>query len=280
MVERSERLAELLHDAILIAEQARDDGLLRHLHDAWLALRDWRQSNVPLQVDILAGRVFSRGLPVAFAPAELAVVIALALTDRGLSRDLLAEDLYPHAEPGSALNALKVNVHRIRRRTGLPGIIRYDTGRYALGSMVEVELPRLEAEFRRLQTTQWLDTESRSWLERLRQRVLDGRPTFMLEWPWFDETEQRLRDLGHDLTTFLAYDALRGENYQHALVLATELTQADRLDEDAAEIAIRAFLQAGNRTAAIIEYRRYASLRQREGEPRPSDDLRALVEQP
>ena len=102
----------------------------------------------------------------------------------------------------------------------------------------------------------------------------------MLEWPWFDDVERRLRDLGHDLTLVLARDALRQERYERAIDLALELVREDPLDEVAAEVAIRAFLLAGNRTAAVLEYRRYASTLRREADIRPSDDLRALVGDP
>ncbi len=99
----------------------------------------------------------------------------------------------------------------------------------------------------------------------------------MLEWPWFDETEQHLRQLGHDVTVLLARDALRRDHYERTIELASEIAREDPMDEAAAEIAIKAFLLAGNRTAAVLEYRRYASVLRREIDCRPSDDLRALV---
>jgi DNA-binding SARP family transcriptional activator len=99
----------------------------------------------------------------------------------------------------------------------------------------------------------------------------------MLEWPWFDDTEERLRKHGRELSTSLARDALHSENYQRALDLAAELVSDDPLDETAAELAIRACLLAGNRAAAILEYRRYASALRVELDSNPSSDLRALV---
>ena len=76
----------------------------------------------------------------------------------------------------------------------------------------------------------------------------------------------------------MARDALQQERYERAIDLAMELVREDPLDEVAAEVAIRAFLLAGNRTAAVLEYRRYASALRREIDSPPSDDLRALVD--
>lgn len=280
MIERTERLAQLLHDAILIAERSRERVVLSHLRGARLSLHDSVQTNVPIRVDLLSGRVFARGVPVPLSRAELAVVIALAINERGVPRETLAEDLYPDTELFSAANTLKVNVHRVRRRIDSPDVIQYVAGRYGLGECVDVELPRVEAELRHLRIQELLTAEQRDRLERLRQRVLDGRPAFVLEWPWFDGVERRLNDIGHDLTLVLARDALRQERYERAIDLALELVHEDPLDEVAAEVAIRAFLLAGNRTAAVLEYRRYASTLRREADIRPSDDLRALVGDP
>ncbi len=276
MIQRTERLAELLQDAILIAEQSRDRGVLRHLRGARLSLEEAVPNDAPVKLDLLSGRVFLRGVPVAISRAELAVLIALSLNERGVPRETLADELYPHTDAAAAANTLKVNVHRVRRRVGSSDAIRFSGGRYTLGEIVDVELPRIEAELRRLQLDESLPEERCDRLERLRQRILDGRPAFVLEWSWFDDVEQRLRELGREIALILARDALRKDRYERAIDLATELVQEDPLDEIAAEVAIRAFLSAGNRTAAVLEYRRYASARRRE-DGLGADGLRALV---
>ncbi|HEV2606552.1 MAG TPA: BTAD domain-containing putative transcriptional regulator [Xanthomonadaceae bacterium] len=270
-------MAQLLHEAILVAERTRDRTVLRHLRGARLSLHESFDTDVPIRVDIISGRVFARGLPIAFSRAELAVVIALALNERGVPSELLAEDLYPNADITAAANTLKVNVHRVRRRAGSHNVIRHADGRYRLGETIDVDLPRAESELRCLRLGRCLTSEARDRMERLRRRVLEGRPAFILQWSWFDETEQRLRELGRELTLLLARDALDEEHYQRALELVAELGREDPLDEVAAEIAIRAFLLAGDHAAAVLHYRRYASVLQREINSRPSEDLRALV---
>jgi DNA-binding SARP family transcriptional activator len=253
--DRIARLAGLLHEAIRIAEIGRHDVVLRQLREARASLQG---PSGPIQVDLLAGRVLDRGVPVAFSPAELAVVIALALNNRGTSRELLAEDLYPHADPVDAANTLRVNVHRVRHRIGSKDLIRYDAGRYVLGDAVDVELVRFEGELRHIPLDRPLTTEQVAALGLVRHRVLAGRPEFVLAWPWFDEAERRLRELGRDLTLILARDALRKKCNERAIDLAMELVHEDPLDEVSSEFALRALLDTGNRTAAGLEYHRYA----------------------
>ncbi|MDB5073079.1 MAG: DNA-binding transcriptional activator of the family [Candidatus Eremiobacteraeota bacterium] len=142
---------------------------------------------------------------------------------------------------------------------------------------MDVELPRLEATVRRAQFDDDALAEAREQLESTRHRLTLGRPQFMLDWEWFEPTEQRLLDLTRDVTTILAQDALRNERYQRAIELAGDLTLEDPLDEVAPEIAIRAFLLAGNRAAAILEYRRYSSTLKREIDAPPPDGLTALI---
>lgn len=277
MIDRTERLAQLLHDAILVAEASKERSVLRHLRGARSSLNDAEGANIPMRVDLLSGRVFARGFPVALSRAELAVVVALALNERGIPREALADDLYPAADPRGALDAVKMNIFRARRRVGSPELIRYNAGRYSLGDNVVVEFFRIEREVRRIRSGGTLNDESRDRLDRLRQRIVDGRPAFMLEWSWFDDTERRLRGLANEITIVLAHDALHQEHYQRATELAAELVREDPLDEIAVEIAIRACLLAGNRTAAVLEYRRYSTVLSHEINSHPSADLRALI---
>ena len=278
MIERAEQLEQLLHDAILLADAPRDNAVARHLRSARLSLHELQRGELVL-IDVLSGRVFSNGMPVALAPSELALVFALAMHGRaGAPREMLAEDLYPGSSLENALSSMKVTVHRLRRRVGRHDVIRYVDRRLVLGERVSVELQQIEKDVHAALLRDTLDDPQRDRFARLRQRMLDGRPAFLLAWPWFDECESRVRGLAEQLSLVLARDALRRENYQDAVDYASDLMRTDPLDESAAEIAIRAFLLAGDRTAAILEFRRYASFLRREGDSRPSPSLRALVD--
>ncbi|HYW54011.1 MAG TPA: BTAD domain-containing putative transcriptional regulator [Dongiaceae bacterium] len=281
MIDRAVRLDQLLHDAILLADGPRDDAVARHLRSARLSLHEMQRSQDLVVVDVLSGRVFSNGLPVPLARTELALMFALALHGpAGAPREVLAEDLYPGHPLEGALPALKVIVHRVRRRIGCHSVIRHAHRRLALGERVQLELPEIEKDVHAALVSPALDDLQRERFSRLRHRMLDGRPTFLLEWPWFDDCETRVRDLSEQISVVLARDALRREAYQEAVDYASDLTRSDPLNESAAEIAIRALLLAGDRIAAILEYRRYASVLRREVDSRPPQSLRELVDGP
>ena len=279
MVERTARLAELLKDAILMAEERPEPDLLTHLREAQSRLRVADEASAPVLVQLVSGRVFLQGLPIALRPRELALVIALALHERGVHRDILKEDLYPELDGHSAVNALKVLVHRVRRRIGCMDVIRFDAGTYRFGDTVAVDLPFIENRLRRFSVANGIEADERDEIVRLRNRLLDGRPAFVLEWEWFDDVERRLRDMARDVGVILGYDALRREQYQRAIDLATELAREDPLDEVATEIAIKGLMLAGNRTAALLEYRRFMSVLRREGAPEPSREIRDLFDE-
>lgn len=281
MIERVERLEQLLHDAILLAENIAENPVARHLRCARLSLGEMRGTHDGVTVDILSGRVLAAGVPVALSRSELALVLALAVHGRsGASRELLADDLYPGSPLEAAFRSMKVTVHRVRRRIGSHDVLRCLDGGLMLGERVTVELPHIERDVHAALTTDGIDSEQRDRFEHLRQRMLDGRPAFLLDWPWFDECEARVRELGEKISLVLARDALKREQYQRAVDYATDLLHTDPLNESAAEIAIRAFLLAGDRTAAVLEYHRYATVLRREIDSRPSSSLRALVDEP
>jgi DNA-binding SARP family transcriptional activator len=281
VIDRHERLAVLLEDAVAIAEESNEPALLAYLAAARRAVGEWAEANRPVTVDLLAGRLTLAGAPLRLTQGEFALVAALALNGRGIGREVLAEDLYPGVSPRRAMNALKVYVYRVRRRVGHSNVIRSGGGRYALGNSVDVELFRLESKVRRLRLDDdALSTDTRDGLDRLQRRLSDGRPQFMLDCEWFAETERRICELTRDVTLVLARDALRRGDPGRALALAGDLSHEDPLDEAAPEITIRACLSAGNHLAARCEYERYAGVLRRELRSTPSELLRKLLAEP
>ena len=277
MIEHTVSLADLLRDAIRLAEESSGDAVLRQLRGARMALDD-AASCGPLQVDLFATRVLLRGLPIGLSRSEIAVVFALCLKEHGFSRDELAELLYPGMEYECAANRVKVNIHRARRRIGMTDAICFAAGRYVLGDNTHPELPQLEAQARMLRMHGIPDDVTRARLERTRQRALQVRPPFVLQWAWFESLERRIQDLGHDIGVILARDALNRNRYERAIEIAAELTQEDPLDEAGAELAIRGFLLAGDRAAAVLAYRRYASTVERELDTSPAE-LKMLIDE-
>jgi len=75
----------------------------------------------------------------------------------------------------------------------------------------------------------------------------------------------------------LATDALGRSGPQDALALAHEMIAYDPCDEPAREIAIRAYLQLGDRAAALRHFRQYRDTLQSELQCEPSSSLLELV---
>jgi DNA-binding SARP family transcriptional activator len=223
-------------------------------------------------VDVLSGQVFSAGERLALSPSQIAVLVILGLKGGRLHRDELAEELYGEAEPRNAVNSLKVAVHRVRRRVGRPDVIRYREGRYEISDWVSVDVPRLSSIPR-----ETLSPAELQALEVLRARLRSGRPSFMLDWSWFDDTERLLRDVEHDITVTLAHHALRSRRHDAAIEFAEDLVRDDPLDESAVEIVLRAFIGLGNSELAAAHYRRYALRISRETDSVPSEELQRLV---
>ena len=208
------------------------------------------------------------------SPALLAVVCALAAHPRGLAQDSLSELLRPEVE-NDPRRALRVYVHRLRRRIGLRDVVRFANGRYVLGPMVDVDFQDVEADIRRARRAV-LSEEDRCRLESYATRFSYGRPPCVARWDWFEPIEEHMRRLARDVDVILARDALLAGNVDRALTLAHRLSVDDPLDEDAQEIAIRAS-PGGGSCRCDFQYRRYRELLQRELDEEPSTTLRRLV---
>jgi DNA-binding SARP family transcriptional activator len=108
---------------------------------------------------------------------------------------------------------------------------------------------------------------------RLRRSTLREGET----WEWLEPLALRVEDLARSVGERLARDAIRDGRYDEALEVARTLIERDPCDETARELAIRAFVGAGDRTAASRELRAYREVLMRELDAEPSDDLAALI---
>jgi SARP family transcriptional regulator, regulator of embCAB operon len=272
MVNNTERLSRLLHDAIVEAEGVRTHNeVLWHLRHARISLGEL-SSPSGIRIDVLSGQVFSGGVRVALSPSEAALVIALAVRHGSVHRDILAETLYGDSDPRNAANALKVVVHRVRRRLASRDIIHHEHGLYSLAAAVDINFPRTLPR----PSEGALDADERERFETLRHRIIAGRPGFMLEWSWFDAVERSLVDFARDIGLLLARDALCAGRFERAVDIGTELQRDDPLDEAAAEIIVQGLLRIGDRHGADTFYRRYADNVRRECNALPSSQITRL----
>jgi DNA-binding SARP family transcriptional activator len=205
-----------------------------------------------------------------------ALMAALAVDERAVSRDMLCDRLWPDMPLESARNALKMCVRRTRQQLGDPDAIVSVKSTYVLGADVEVDVRALPA----LRSAVARGTSAASDLEAIEAcfaRLRRGRPAAFSRWEWFEDTERMLQAATRELGDFLAHDALRREDTARALQIAEFLVGVDPLDEAARSVKIQAHLATKNRGAAILEYQHYRKLLDRELGVEPSAQLKELL---
>ncbi len=206
-----------------------------------------------------------------------ALMAALAVDERAVSRDTLCDRLWPDMPLESARNALKMCVRRTRQQLGDPDAIVSIKSTYVLGEKVEVDVRALAA----LRSGATRGTNAAADVEAIEaafERLRRGRPDAFSRWEWFEDTERMLQAATRELGDFLANDALRRADTARALQIAEFLVGVDPLDEAARSIKIQAHLATENRGAAILEYQHYRTLLDRELGVEPSGQLKDLLE--
>ena len=136
-------LAKSLH---ALRSDKRDCGMLQAFVD--IRMRKVRQSCPALQIEFFTGDVRVLGERVEFSEKERALLFTIA-ESRTIRPELLADALWPESDGDAALNALKVSLHRLRRRGGDPRIVRRIGQAYALHPGADVDIWRLDAALHR-----------------------------------------------------------------------------------------------------------------------------------
>jgi DNA-binding SARP family transcriptional activator len=233
-----------------------------------------------LEVDVFSGAVRCNGQAAQLSGRELELLIALCIRPAVVTRSRLADLMWPELEEYAARNALSVCLHRLRSHLGADeAIARSDEG-YRLSDGAVVDLWEAERIVNATRSRQALSETERKELRGIQQRLSASRPPRMLAWEWFAPTERRIEELRLDATMTLAMDALQRGEGQSALAYADAMIAYDPCDETAREVAIRAHLQMGDRSAAIRHLRQYQKTLQAELQCDPSPTILALVGQP
>lgn len=230
-----------------------------------------------LTVELVTGRVVRDGQPVTLAEREHALLTAVAMRPEAVSRDRLTDLLWPDLGESAARNAFHVCLHRLKSRLADDNVIVRTREGYRLGNDVRVDLWEIERALAALRTDGPLDARHAAGLRELYDRVRATRPPKFEAWEWFEQTERHLRELRCEVAQALAKHALDEGRTQDALALCHEMIAYDPCDEPAREIAIRAYLDSGDRAAALRHFRQYRDVLAAELQCEPSDALTKLV---
>ena len=266
-----------LHIAVAELRRRERGGFLAPFAARYRAAHDQAQPPREIGIELVTGRVVRGSVPLALADRELALLVAIAVRREALSREALTALLWPELDGGAARNAFHVCLHRLKSRLGdEDAIVRSGAG-YRLGAGVRVDLPEIERRSAalRAEAAAGLDGDAAAALyERLRA----ARPPKFGEWEWFEPTERRLCELRATLAQTLAARALAAGRWDDALALCDEMIAYDSCDEPARELAIRAYLGAGDRAAALRHFRQYRATLMRELGCEPSRALFDLLD--
>lgn len=227
-------------------------------------------------VEILAGRVTVAGVPVALSTRELQLVMALALRGRA-DADGLVEELWPDAGGDCANGALKVYVHRVRRRLGNDFIVREGTA-YRLSREARVDATEI---LQRLACGCGAAMSSPAQLEGLLELARRLRRMEVPEssrWAWFSPHARRFVSIGREFAVAVARAAQADGEIGLAKSVLRDLISEDPCDEEARELMIRTHLRCGEQGAAAYEFRLYASTLRAQLGLTPSPSLHALLQ--
>ena len=240
--------------------------------------RDAAVPPVPdLAVEIVSGRVLRGGTPLALPEREHALLIALAMRREAVARARLTDALWPDLDEGAARNAFHVCLHRLKTRLGDErAVVRTDEG-YRLGDEVAVDLWAIDRSVAALRLGDPLDAARVARLQALYAQLRASRPSRVEDWEWFEPVERRLRELRGEIARALAQHALQAGDVPDALALCHDMIAYDPCDEPAREIAIRAYLASGDRSAALRHFRQYRDVLMAELQCEPSESLARLV---
>jgi len=233
-------------------------------------------SDARVTVSLTNATISRDGTELTVSEGGWALIAALAVDERAVSRDTLCDRLWPDMPLESARNALKMCVRRTRQQLGDPDAIVSVKSTYMLGGGVEVDVRALPA-LRSAVARGTSATADVAVIESSFERLRRGRPHAFGRWEWFEDTERVMQAATRELGEFLARDALRRADTARALQIAEFLVGLDPLDEAARGIKIEAHLATENRGAAILEYQHYRKLLERELDVEPSAQLKELL---
>jgi len=210
-----------------------------------------------VRISLLDRRVTLADRDVLLTKRELAIVAALALDRQPGSATRLLDIIYGDAAPPSGEVAVKVYIHRVRRKLGYTTILR-DRDGYRLGDHVRVDLVEMEAKivaargrFETLSRIQLMD------LAEIADRLRTRRSQPLFESAYFGAIEARLATMGFDLAIEVGEHLLQRGDAVQAADIARSLLGDDPCCEQACELAIKALQRLGKTAAAVDQFRRY-----------------------
>jgi DNA-binding SARP family transcriptional activator len=251
----------------------------------YMAVRVDKSAAAALRVSALGSlEVSVDGAPIApkawgYAKAR-ELMLFLLLHPDGRTRDQVGAALWPDASSAQVRNNFHVTAHHLRKALGRADWLRFDRDRYQInagvGGVIDFDAATFERqvgdEMRRARRGQLNIDGLRTALAAYRSAFADGEPYG----DWHLEVRDRLARLNADGLEMLGDALLEAERYDEAATVFERLIRQEELHEDAYRALMICRARAGDRTAAMREYRRLESMVRKELESEPSKETAAL----
>lgn len=194
----------------------------------------------------------------------LALFAYLALrSGEPVSREELADLLWPDRDPSSARRALRGTIYEVRKALGSEADAVLAVHRNFLtvdAGMIDSDVARKPAPSEALEFFSGIEL---------------GSPSFD---DWVTETRLRLSESAREGALGAAESSLAEGNGQRALEIAKELVGLDSLDEASHRLSMRAKVALGRRSDALREYDELCLLLRHELDSQPSEQTTVLSE--
>jgi DNA-binding SARP family transcriptional activator len=234
--------------------------------------------NDRIEINVCAGTAYRGAREIALTDGEFAVVAAFALQRRHLSREGWCDRLWPDRDGASSGRLLKVYVHRVRAKFGTDAVIETHAGGYRIGAGVRVDVSSLETLARsRWSSARPLDAAQRRNVQRAFDGITARRFERLARLSDYPAVERRCLAIGGELGRLLIDDALARSAIAYAVSVAEDLAALDPYDEAAAELLIRAQLQAGRHELASRTFRAFCRTLRDDLDLPPPPQLARLV---
>jgi DNA-binding SARP family transcriptional activator len=207
-------------------------------------------------------------------PKSRALLKALAANRSGvLTKDALAETLWPGADPSSSHLSLKVEAHNLRRALGCVAgdemaWIQNEQGAYRLNrsNLIWLDVEAFESHVRRAREFDAVGDRASAAAEY--EAALDAYGGDYLEEDMYDDstivTRERLRDLQLNVLSRLARLAWKARDHETTISYCHRIVTADPCREDAYQLLIlsHAALRQVSRATAWYEVARQSLRRE------------------
>lgn len=202
-----------------------------------------------------------------------ALLVYLACHARPLGREVLAEFFWPDRTAEQARTNLRVALHRLRQQLAPYLLISRQTVAFQPGLAPQVDCLDFESHLAAGRLAEATALYSGDFLNDF---YLDGSPAFE-QWALLER--ERLRTLAIAAFQQLISRQSAAGQLASAITSAHRLLQLDALHEPTHRQLIRLLAQAGQRSAALVQYETCRQLLQRELGAVPDAATTALVEQ-